>query len=77
MNILPSRAAIMVLTFSTQVAEETSKARVLPARDLTKSCIANKLQNKGERKLYEKKNSPLFLALTGLKMTSSPNIFVA
>jgi hypothetical protein len=42
MNILPSRAAIMVLTFSTQVAEETSKARVLPARDLTKSCIANK-----------------------------------
>jgi hypothetical protein len=39
---LPSRAAIMDLTFSTEVVGATSRARVLPARDLTKSCIADK-----------------------------------
>jgi hypothetical protein len=40
--LLPSRAEIMVLTLSTVVAEVTSKARVLPARDLTKSCMVRK-----------------------------------
>jgi hypothetical protein len=40
--LVPSRAAIIALTFSTEVEGATSRARVLPARDLTKSCIANK-----------------------------------
>jgi hypothetical protein len=46
----------MALTLSTEVAEVTSKARVLPARDFTKTCMSivkEEEQNYGDLKLVD------------------------
>jgi hypothetical protein len=42
----------MVLTLSTVVAEFTPKARVLPARDLTKICMVRKRKKKESKKRF-------------------------
>jgi hypothetical protein len=42
----------MVLTLSTVVAEFTPKARVLPARDLTKICMVRKRKKKENKKRF-------------------------